>query len=146
MTTTPRSDLALLQDDEGNSVRITVLGPLPGVPHGLAAEIVVGTPFVSGRVQLALWQSRLTAWAEALYRLEAGESITWLGTERGPSLSIRPVGERDVPDVIIEDALVSMTTVRVPIDLPPGWIPTHRKLLGDVLTRWADHLHRPARN
>lgn len=71
MVTAEQLDLALLCDDEGNSVRITVLGPLQGVAGGLAAEIVVGTPFVAGRVALSLWRSRLTSWAEALDRLAA---------------------------------------------------------------------------
>lgn len=38
------TDLALLADEEGNSVRITVLGRHPRMVAGLAAEIVVETP------------------------------------------------------------------------------------------------------
>ncbi|MFJ4846801.1 MULTISPECIES: DUF5959 family protein [unclassified Streptomyces] len=133
-------DLALLRDDEGNSVRITVLGPLQGVHGGLAAEIVVDTPFVSGRVDLSLWRSRLTSWGEALTRLESGEDIAWLHVQRGPSVFIDLNGERDCPEVVVEDVLVSMATVRVPIDLPANWIETHRLLLADVLRVWDDHL------
>ncbi|WP_399173053.1 DUF5959 family protein [Streptomyces sp. PanSC19] len=78
----------------GNSVRITVLGPLQGVSGGPAAEIVVNTPFVSGRVGLSLWRSRLTSWGEALARLESGEDIARLHVQRGPSVSIHLNGKR----------------------------------------------------
>ncbi|MFD6751348.1 DUF5959 family protein [Streptomyces anthocyanicus] len=140
MVTAEQLDLALLCDDEGNSVRITVLGPLPGVAGGLSAEIVVGTPFVAGRLDLSLWRSRLTSWAEALGRLEAGEDIAWLHVQRGPSLSIHLNGEHDCPEVVVEDVLDSMTAVRVPIDLPDDWIATQRGLLAAVLDAWDTHL------
>ncbi|MFJ9771409.1 DUF5959 family protein [Kitasatospora sp. NPDC101157] len=133
-------DLALFRDDEGNSVRITVLGPLQGVSGGLHAEIVVDTPFVTGRVKLSLWRSRLTSWSEALDRLEAGEDIAWLQAQRGASVLIQLDGERGCPEVVVEDDLFSMVTVRVPIDLPPDWIATHRHLLSAVLAAWGDHL------
>lgn len=140
LETAVQLDLALFCDDEGNSVRITVLGALQGVAGGLAAEIVVDTPFVAGRVNLSLWRSRLTSWGEALDRLEAGEDIAWLHVQRGPSVFIHLSGERDCPEVVVEDDLVSMVTVRVPIDLPADWIATHRRLLGTVLIAWGDHL------
>ncbi|MFF1442540.1 DUF5959 family protein [Streptomyces sp. NPDC058295] len=140
VVTAGQLDLALLCDDEGNSVRITVLGPLQGVAGGLAAEIVVDTPFVAGRLDLSLWRSRLTSWAEALDRLEASEDIAWLHVQRGPSVYIHLNGERDCPEVVVEDKLISMTTVRVPIDLPSDWVATHRGLLSAVLGAWDGHL------
>ncbi|MFD6819866.1 DUF5959 family protein [Streptomyces sp. NPDC060085] len=140
LETAAQLNLALFRDDEGNSVRITVLGALQGVDGGLAAEIVVDTPFVAGRVDLSLWRSRLTSWGEALDRLEAGEDIAWLHVQRGPSLSIHLSGERGCPELVVEDALSSMATVRVPMDLPAGWIGTQRLLLGAVLAAWGDHL------
>ncbi|MFD8914654.1 DUF5959 family protein [Streptomyces sp. NPDC059575] len=140
MVTAGHLDLAHMCDDEGNSVRITVLGPLQGVAGGLAAEIVVDTPFVAGRVDLSLWRSRLTSWADALVRLEAGEDIAWLHVQRGPSVYIRLKGERDCPEVVVEDKLISMTTVRVPIDLPSDWVATHRSLLSAVIGAWDGHL------
>ncbi|MFF8771824.1 DUF5959 family protein [Kitasatospora sp. NPDC015120] len=133
-------DLALLCDDEGNGVRITVLGPLHGVAGGLSAEIVVDTPFVAGRLTLSLWRSRLTSWAEALDRLEAGEDVALLHVQRGPSVFIHLNGARHCPEVVVEDGLVSMTTVRVPIDLPADWVTTHRALLAAVLDGWDGHL------
>lgn len=140
MQTTGQSDLAVLADDEGNAVRITVLGPSSGGFGGLAAEIVVDTPFVTGRLELFLSKGRLDAWAEALDRLQAGEDIAWLHVERGPSVFICLSGERDCPEVVIEDDLVSMASVRIPIDLPADWIATHRHLLAAVLEGWKHHL------
>lgn len=40
-------DLVVLADDEGNSVIVRVLGPEPTWSAGLAAEVVVQTPFVT---------------------------------------------------------------------------------------------------
>ncbi|MGQ4382611.1 DUF5959 family protein [Streptomyces sp. SAS_270] len=131
-------DLALLADEEGNAVRITVLGRHPMMQDGvgLAAEIAVETPFVSGRIPLALWRRRLEDWGRALDRLESGEDIAWMAVDRGPSVFIRLTGERDCPEVVVEDETVSMVTVHVPVDLPEHWIARHRERLHDVLTAW----------
>ncbi|MFD3379672.1 MULTISPECIES: DUF5959 family protein [unclassified Streptomyces] len=131
------TDLALLADEEGNSVRITVLGRHPRMVAGLAAEIVVETPFVRGRLELSLWRRRLETWGHALdAALHRGEDIAWMTVERGPSISIRLTGERDCPEVIVEDVTISMATVCVPVDLPGNWIDSHLEKLRDVLTLW----------
>jgi len=129
-------DLVVLADDEGNSVGIRVLGQHPSVSDGLAAEITVATAFVNGRLDLLLSRSRLEAWACALDRLEAGQDIAWMRVERGPSVFIQLTGERDCPEVVVEDVTVSMVTVRVPVDLPPDWIATHRRRLRDLTAAW----------
>ncbi|MFH9552797.1 DUF5959 family protein [Streptomyces sp. NPDC017435] len=71
-------ELISLADDEGNSVTVSVLGRNPGWAAGLEAEIVVRTPFVSGRCYLALSVSKLDKWSEALGRLDAGEDVSWM--------------------------------------------------------------------
>ncbi|MDH6214325.1 DUF5959 family protein [Streptomyces pseudovenezuelae] len=129
-------DLVVLADDEGNSVIVKVLGQHPDVPDGLAAAIVIDTPFVSGSVDLSLWRSRLEEWGHALDRLEVGEDIAWLKVQRGPSLTIQLSGKRDCPDVIVEDDMISMVTVRVPIALPDGWIASQRERLRDLVGAW----------
>lgn len=129
-------DLALFADEEGNSVRITVLGPVPHWPEGLTSEIVVCTPFVSGRTDLTLYDSKLLAWAEALDKLDAGEDIAWMETSNGPSVLIHLAGERDCPEVVVEDESRSMVTVRVPVDLPQGWIADHRERLRLLREVW----------
>lgn len=81
---------------------------------GLDAEIVVETPFVSGRIDLALYVSRLESWADALDRLDAGGDTAWMEMSSGPSIFIQLTGERDCPEAVVEDEGGSMVTVRVP--------------------------------
>jgi hypothetical protein len=133
-------NLAVLADDEGNAVRVTVFGPSSTVDGALAAEIAVNTPFVAGRLALTLWRSRLEAWGSALDALAAGEDATWLGAERGPTVSIVLAGERDCPEIVVADELGSMASVRVPVDLPADWIENQRRLLGAVLDTWGRRL------
>ncbi|MFJ2768063.1 DUF5959 family protein [Streptomyces sp. NPDC087300] len=130
-------DLILLADEEGNTVRVTALGRYPGQADMLTAEIVVETPFVRGRLDLALWGSRLEQWGRVLDRLEAGEDAGWMTVESGPSLSVRLRGERDCPEVVVEDVTTSMVTVVVPVDLPDDWIARHRERLATLSAAWA---------
>ncbi|MFF7976183.1 DUF5959 family protein [Streptomyces sp. NPDC007905] len=129
-------ELISLADDEGNSVTVTVLGRSARRTAGLDAEIVVRTPFVSGRIGLALSASRLEEWAAALDRLDAGEDVAWLERDRGPSVFIQLTGERDCPEVVVEDESGSMVTVRVPLVPADDWIADHRDRLHQVTTHW----------
>ncbi|WP_434594796.1 DUF5959 family protein [Streptomyces sp. A5-4] len=135
-------DLVLLEDEEGNRVSISVLGEYPKspdeseLPAMIRALVVLETPFVSGREELALWKSRLEEWARVLDRLEAGEDAGWMTDGGGLSLSIRLSGERDCPEVVLEEVTTSMVTVRVPIALPDGWIEDHRQRLRLLMDAW----------
>ncbi|MBL1110331.1 hypothetical protein JK361_38250 [Streptomyces sp. 5-8] len=132
----PPGELIVLADDEGNSVTVGVLGRNPRWTAGLEAEIVVRTPFVSGRIDLALSVSRLESWGTALDRLDAGEDIAWMEMSRGPSLFIQLDGERGCPEVVVEDESGSMVTVRVPLVPPDDWIAAHRQRLRQVMRHW----------
>ncbi|MFD4629335.1 DUF5959 family protein [Streptomyces sp. NPDC058284] len=136
MTDNNPADLILLADEEGNSVRVTVLGRYPGQSDMLTAEISVETPFVRGRLDLALWSARLSQWSQVLDRLEAGEDAGWMTAESGPTLSLQLAGEHDCPEVLIKDTTISMVTVRVPVDLPDEWVSHHRTRLRQVLGSW----------
>jgi hypothetical protein len=129
-------ELIFLADDEGNSVTVNVLGRDPRWSAGLRAEIVVRTPFVSGRVDLALYTSRLESWADALNRLNAGEDVAWMEMSSGPSIFIRLTGERDCPEVVVEDESGSMVTVRVPLVPSDDWIADHQQRLQRVMEHW----------
>ncbi|GAA5022412.1 DUF5959 family protein [Streptomyces siamensis] len=59
---------------------------------------------------------------------------------RGASISIQLRGERDCPEVVVEDASGSMVTVRVPIALPDDWIADHRQRLHRVMNHWVPML------
>ncbi|MFI6761016.1 DUF5959 family protein [Micromonospora sp. NPDC050417] len=57
-------------------------------------------------------------------------------TARGPSLGIRLTGERDCPEVVVEDESGSMVTVRVPLVPPDHWVADHRQRPGQVMSYW----------
>ncbi|MFF9038838.1 DUF5959 family protein [Streptomyces sp. NPDC014892] len=133
-------ELICLADDEGNSVTVSILGRDTRWTAGLDAEIVVSTPFVSGRIALVLSASKLESWAAALNRLEAGEDVAWMEWSRGPSVSIQLTGERDCPEVVVEDESGSMVTVRVPVVPPDDWIADHRRRLHQVMSHWVPML------
>lgn len=133
-------ELISLADDEGNRVTVNVLGRNPRWEAGLEAEIVVRTSFVVGRCYLALYVSKLESWSDALNRLEAGEDVAWMEMSRGASIFIRLSGERDCPEVVVEDESGSMVTVRVPIALPDNWIADHRQRLHQVMNHWVPML------
>ncbi|GGJ40156.1 DUF5959 family protein [Streptomyces brasiliensis] len=140
MGDSPPRELIFLADDEGNSVTVNVLGRNPRWTAGLDAEIVVQTPFVSGRIDLALWVSRLEGWADALDRLDAGVDVAWMEMSRGPSVFIQLSGERGCPEVVVEDESGSMVTVRVPLVPPDDWIADHRRRLRQVMDHWVPML------
>ncbi|WP_217179314.1 DUF5959 family protein [Streptomyces sp. AC495_CC817] len=135
----PRERISLT-DDEGNSVTVNVLGRDPRWSAGLDAEIVVGTPFVSGRIDLVLSTSKLESWADVLNRLDAGEDVAWMEWDRGPSIWIQLSGERDCPEVVVEDESGSMVTVRVPLVPPDDWIADHQRRLHQVMAHWVPML------
>jgi hypothetical protein len=91
---------------------------------------------VSGRLDLALSARRLTGWADALDRLDAGADAAWMEMDRGPSLFVRLDGERGCPEVVVEDESGSMVTVRVPVVPPDDWIADHRRRLRRVVDHW----------
>lgn len=86
-------DLILLADDEGNSVAVNVLGREPRWAAGLGAEIVVRTPFVSGRTNLMLSTSKLERWAAALDKLDMRRGRRLDGVGQG-TVHLRPAHRR----------------------------------------------------
>ncbi|MFI9393055.1 DUF5959 family protein [Streptomyces bauhiniae] len=78
--------------------------------------------------------------AEALDRLDAGEDVHWMDMDRGASVQVQLSGERDCPEVVVEDESGSMATVRVPVGLPDGWIDDHRRRLRQVRDYWVPKL------
>ncbi|MGX9888791.1 DUF5959 family protein [Streptomyces sp. NPDC002276] len=140
MGDSPPRELISLADDEGNSVAVNVLRHDVSWTPGLDAEIVVRTPFVSGRTDLVLYAAKLESWAAALDRLDAGEDVAWMRTNNGPTIWIHLTGDRDCPEVAVEDESGSMVTVRVPIVPPDDWIADHRRRLREVMDHWVPML------
>jgi hypothetical protein len=112
-------DLIPLADDEGNSVAVQVTGrDMPGVltrHDTLIANVLVTTGFVRGQLKVWLSPRDLVAWETALDSLTAEQDISWMGG-RAPEIRIRLEGERDCPDVIVDDIPGSMATVTVPVE------------------------------
>ncbi|MGQ7747213.1 DUF5959 family protein [Streptomyces sp. WC2508] len=52
-------------------------------------------------------------------------------------------GERDCPEVVVEDESESMVTVRVPLVPPDDWIADHRQRLRQVMDHWVDRTTVP---
>ncbi|MFE1949700.1 DUF5959 family protein, partial [Streptomyces sp. NPDC059524] len=89
------ANLADLRDAE-NSFRIEVSGRFrPGVLQDhdtLAAEIVVASSFVSGRLRVWIRPAELQAWQGVLSVLREGKPATWLDQGNGPVVAF------DFPD------------------------------------------------
>lgn len=117
-------ELVRLTDFE-NEVRIVVHSHMDSTFW--EAEITVASTFVKGSTLLVLSRAKLEAWTQALEALARGEDVTWMESDRGPTVTIQLGGERDCPEVIVEDESLSMVTVRIPIALEEGWITDHQE-------------------
>ncbi|MFD0402443.1 DUF5959 family protein [Kitasatospora sp. NPDC127121] len=116
-------ELVRLTDSE-NEVRITV-NSLEDSDFW-EAEIAVTSLFVKGSTLLMLSRAKVESWRQALESLQLGHDIIWMRTDRGPTVSVHLDGERDCPDIVVEDESISMVTVRIPIALEEGWIADHQ--------------------
>ncbi|MFD7655506.1 DUF5959 family protein [Actinosynnema sp. NPDC059797] len=126
-------ELVRLTDGE-NEVRVIVKSVDDGAFW--EAEIAVTSMFVKGGTLLMLSREKVEAWSRALEELERGEDITWMEQTSGPTVRIELDGERDCPDVVVEDESISMVTVRVPIALEDGWIADHRERVRRFIEQW----------
>ncbi|MFC9886128.1 DUF5959 family protein [Streptomyces pilosus] len=116
-------ELVRLTDFE-NEVRIVVQSSMDDAFW--EARIEITSLFVKGGTLLVLSRAKLDSWGQALEALSMGQDVTWMRTDRGPTVSIQLEGERDCPEIVVEDESISMVTVRVPIAVEEGWIDDHR--------------------
>jgi hypothetical protein len=56
-------------------------------------------------------------------------ALMWCGVGSGDDSAERSGPQRD-------SGMISMVTVRVPVDLPEHWIAVHRKRLRDLMAAW----------
>lgn len=117
-------ELVRLTDSE-NEVRITVFSAMDAAFW--EAEIAVASLFVKGTTLLVLSRSKLESWGRSLEQLALGQDVIWMASDRGPTVSIQLDGERDCPEVVVEDESISMVTLRIPIALEDGWIADHQE-------------------
>ncbi|MFE7673560.1 DUF5959 family protein [Streptomyces albidoflavus] len=116
-------ELVRLTDFE-NEVRIVVQSSMDD--SFWEAKIEINSLFVKGGTLLVLSRPKLKDWARALEALSLGRDVTWMKMDRGPTVSVQLEGERDCPEVVVEDESISMVTVRIPIALEEGWIADHQ--------------------
>lgn len=116
-------ELVRLTDFE-NEVRITVHSAMDSAFW--EAEIAVTSMFVKGSTLLVLSRAKIERWTQALEALSRGQDVIWMQADRGPTVGIELEGERDCPEVVVEDESISMVTVRIPIALEEGWIADHQ--------------------
>ncbi|WP_444961770.1 DUF5959 family protein [Nocardiopsis sp. M1B1] len=117
--------------DRWQSVSVRVLGT-PVTPSGgrhHEAEIVVESDFVSGRVGLVVSPGDLDAWERCLNALAAEERAEWPSGGRTAWLDIVP---DDPVEVTVRDSPSTQVSVRLPIDVPEGWLEENRALLAHV--------------
>ncbi|MGW6980153.1 DUF5959 family protein [Streptomyces sp. NPDC054932] len=119
-------ELVRLTDFE-NEVRVVVQSSMDG--DFWEAKIEIASLFVKGSTLLVLSRSKLEDWARVLELLSLGQDVTWMQSDRGPTVAIQLQGERDCPEVVVEDDSISMLTVRVPVALEDGWIADHQARL-----------------
>lgn len=134
------ANLVDLRDGE-SSFRIEVSGRFrPGVLQDhdtLAAEIVLVSSFVSGRLRVWLRPAELLAWQGVLAALREGRPATWLDQGNGPVVAF------DFPDglggdtvIAVEDATGSGAVATLPLGLEGDWVDEQVELLGEVRRQW----------
>ncbi|WP_372351157.1 DUF5959 family protein [Streptomyces sp. KL116D] len=94
-----------------------------------AAEIVVESDFVSGRVGLQVSLQDLDEWERCLGALEAEEGVEWPAGDRSAWLEVVP---DDPVEVTVHDSPSTQIAVRVPIDVGPEWLRENRLRLAGV--------------
>lgn len=121
--------------DEGQSVCVEVARPEVnenGASY-LAAEVVVKSEFVNGRVGLAITFDDVEMWGRCLDALADGGEIEWPAGGRSASVSVVP---DDPLEIIVSDSPATQISVCVPVDAL-DWLDENRLLLArarEVLT------------
>ena len=102
---------------------------LMGEERYYAAEIVVESDFVNGRVGLQVSLKDLDEWERCLAALQAEEGAEWPAGGRSAWLEVVP---DDPVDVTVHDSPSTQIAVRVPIDVGSEWLQENRLRLAGV--------------
>ncbi|MFJ8819166.1 DUF5959 family protein [Amycolatopsis thermoflava] len=126
--------------DELNGVVVRVLGrfgagSLQFHDH-LAAEVVVATEFVSGKLDLVLTPADLQDWEHALDALAAGGGVRWLDGGRSPEVQLSVLERGRLVRVTVLDEPVSGVSVTLDLPVTSGWVDDHRARLRSVREAW----------
>jgi hypothetical protein len=102
---------------------------LMGEERYYAAEIVVESDFVSGRVGLQVSLEDLDEWERCLDALQAEEGAEWPAGGRSAWVEVVP---DDPVEVTVHDSPSTQIAVRVPIDVDSEWLRENRLRLAGV--------------
>ncbi|MTE17669.1 hypothetical protein F0L17_00675 [Streptomyces sp. TRM43335] len=103
--------------------------PTMGDERYYAAEIVLKSDFVTGRVDLWVSLEDLDEWERCLDTLQAEEGVEWPAGGRGAWLAVLP---EDPVEVTVHDSPSTQIAVRVPIDVASDWLEENRLRLDHV--------------
>ncbi|MFF9113998.1 DUF5959 family protein [Streptomyces sp. NPDC014805] len=94
-----------------------------------AAEIVLASDFVNGRVGLQVSLRDLDEWERCLLALQAGEGAQWPTGGRSAWLEVVP---EDPVELTVHDSPSTQIAVHVPIDVAADWLEQNRLRLDAV--------------
>ncbi|MFI9770286.1 DUF5959 family protein [Streptomyces sp. NPDC052415] len=132
-------DLICLADGESSLLVRVLSRHMPGVlpwHDFLDAEIVVGSGFAQGRLDVCLAPEDLESWSQVLGALAAGRDAAWMDDGRSPEIRFEPSGQSGTIVVVVEDVASTGTSVRVPVRLADGWADDHYGRLQRVRVAW----------
>lgn len=113
-------------EDAGQSVTVNVTWDNPAVvgeERYYTAEIVLRSPFVSGRVGLQVSVADLDEWGQCLDSLQAENGIQWPTGDRSAWLEVVP---DDPVEVTVCDSPSTQISVCVPLDVASDWLEKNR--------------------
>lgn len=94
-----------------------------------AAEIVLKSDFISGRVGLRVSLEDLDEWERCLDALLAEEAADWPAGGRSAWLTVLP---EDPVEVTVHDSPSTQIAVRIPIDVASNWLEENRLRLDRI--------------
>ncbi|WP_228991888.1 DUF5959 family protein [Streptomyces sp. DH8] len=115
---------------QGVTLQVACDAPMAsGEESYYAAEIVVKSDFITGTVGLHISDADLDEWGQCLDALEADEGVEWPPGGRSAWLSVVP---EDPLEVTVHDSPSTQIALRIPVDVPTGWLEENRLRLEQV--------------
>ncbi|MCC3650652.1 DUF5959 family protein [Streptomyces sp. S07_1.15] len=118
--------------DRTQSVTVEVACDAPvvmGDERFYAAEVMLVSGFVSGRVGLMVSLEDLNDWGRCLDILAEDEAVEWPSGDRSAWLEVVP---GDPVEVTVQDSPSTQIAVRVPLDVATEWLEENRLRLSQV--------------
>ncbi|MGW5636218.1 DUF5959 family protein [Streptomyces sp. NPDC003832] len=123
---------------DGNEVVLRITGEESGGSPGaaLAGVLAVGTPFVSGRLDVRVLPRDLREWQEALDALDSGQDVDRRAFSHGASLVVERDASAATARVTVEDTSVPPISVTVTAAMDDAWFDDAYERLERVWKTW----------